>query len=394
MLVDDEGVPRVKCNGGSPLAEPDGLGDLSDDEALDEERPAEPRRRLGRLRPRAGRRHRRRRLRVSLHPRRPRHRRALRPPGGDERRRRHRRRSTSTPSARSSPTRRPAPRRRRPRPRPRSDDTTTTTTEGEETTTTTVVLGTGDVQVTLEWDSDADLDLAVTDPTGEEISFSNRGPTATGGELDVDSNVGCDDEGSIENIFWPPGQAPAGGYVADGHRLHDRQLRPGRPERRLRADDPRRRPARPGPRRHRRRGRDGRVPLHGLTCADRVRKKSPESRFGDGGSRVTAGFRPPIRPAPASPARRGSVSFWRSVTRAQVPSAHRAATSPTAAITAVRATGARASSPSGCRSGGGPGPGRCPRKRAAEGEQQPGEQVVAEEGGRSRILGGETRRAG
>jgi hypothetical protein len=98
---------------------------------------------------------------------------------------------------------------------------TTTTTEGETTTTTatdgtttTVVLGTGDVQVTLEWDSNADLDLAVTDPTGEEVSFSNSGPTATGGELDVDSNVGCDDEGSVENIFWPPGQAPAGEYTA------------------------------------------------------------------------------------------------------------------------------------------------------------------------------------
>jgi hypothetical protein len=100
-------------------------------------------------------------------------------------------------------------------------ETTATTTGGETTTTTaadgtttTVVLGTGDVQVTLEWDSDADLDLGVTDPTGEEVSFSNSGPTATGGELDVDSNVGCDGEGSVENIFWPPGQAPAGQYTA------------------------------------------------------------------------------------------------------------------------------------------------------------------------------------
>jgi hypothetical protein len=91
------------------------------------------------------------------------------------------------------------------------DETTTTSADG---TTTTIVLGTGDVQVTLEWDSDADLDLAVTDPTGEEVSFSNSGPTTTGGELDVDSNVGCDDEGSVENIFWPPGQAPAGEYTA------------------------------------------------------------------------------------------------------------------------------------------------------------------------------------
>lgn len=92
-------------------------------------------------------------------------------------------------------------------------DETTTTTEGDETTTT-VILGTGDVQVTLEWDSEADLDLAVVDPTGEEISFTNQGPSATGGELDVDSNIGCEDEGAVENIFWPPGAAPAGDYIA------------------------------------------------------------------------------------------------------------------------------------------------------------------------------------
>lgn len=75
------------------------------------------------------------------------------------------------------------------------------------------VLGTGDVQITLEWSSDADLDLAVTDPTGDNINFGNRGPTATGGQLDVDSNVGCTNNGSVENIFWPPEGAPAGDYV-------------------------------------------------------------------------------------------------------------------------------------------------------------------------------------
>src|SRR5690606_3310657 len=62
------------------------------------------------------------------------------------------------------------------------DDETTTTTEPEGTTTT-VVLGSGDVQVTLEWGSNADLDLAVTEPSGERISFGNRGPTSTGGQL-------------------------------------------------------------------------------------------------------------------------------------------------------------------------------------------------------------------
>jgi hypothetical protein len=93
-------------------------------------------------------------------------------------------------------------------------DTTTTTDAGGDTTTTTIELGTGDVQVTLQWNSPADLDLAVTDPTGETIDFGNTGPTATGGQLDVDSNVGCEDTGSVENVFWPPGQAPVGAYTA------------------------------------------------------------------------------------------------------------------------------------------------------------------------------------
>ncbi|MGH9138690.1 MAG: DUF6777 domain-containing protein, partial [Acidimicrobiales bacterium] len=92
---------------------------------------------------------------------------------------------------------------------------TTTTTEPDDTTTTTIELGTGDVQVTLEWDSPADLDLAVTEPGGERISFGNRGPTATGGQLDRDSNVGCVDNGSVENVFWPEGQAPSGPYLVE-----------------------------------------------------------------------------------------------------------------------------------------------------------------------------------
>jgi hypothetical protein len=101
---------------------------------------------------------------------------------------------------------------------PEEETTTTSTTEpGDGETTTTVVLGTGDVQITLEWFSNADLDLAVTDPTGEQISFSNRGPTATGGQLDVDSNIGCPEgvNSGVENIFWPPGGAPAGSYLVE-----------------------------------------------------------------------------------------------------------------------------------------------------------------------------------
>jgi hypothetical protein len=76
-------------------------------------------------------------------------------------------------------------------------------------------LGTGDVQVTLRWGSAADLDLAVTDPTGSTVDFETR-TSATGGSLDVDSNAACDGTTSsgVENVFWPEGQAPDGVYTA------------------------------------------------------------------------------------------------------------------------------------------------------------------------------------
>jgi hypothetical protein len=93
----------------------------------------------------------------------------------------------------------------------------TTTTAGDTTTTTagsttsSIVLGTGDVQVTLRWPSDADLDLVVVDPNGNEASRSSSTPE--GGQLDVDSNIGCQNDGSVENVFWPEGAAPAGAYT-------------------------------------------------------------------------------------------------------------------------------------------------------------------------------------
>ena len=71
--------------------------------------------------------------------------------------------------------------------------------------------GTGDVQVTLEWASDSDLDLHVTEPDGTEIYYLATGPTTTGGQLDVDSNVNCENDGGVENVYWPvvtPPRAP------------------------------------------------------------------------------------------------------------------------------------------------------------------------------------------
>ncbi|HEY8527523.1 MAG TPA: hypothetical protein VIL48_21345 [Acidimicrobiales bacterium] len=76
-------------------------------------------------------------------------------------------------------------------------------------------LGTGDVQITLRWESDADLDLHVTEPNGTEIWYADKGPTATGGQLDVDSNVSCRENGSVENVFWPTGRMPLGEYTVE-----------------------------------------------------------------------------------------------------------------------------------------------------------------------------------
>ena len=76
------------------------------------------------------------------------------------------------------------------------------------------VLGTGDVQVTLRWYSPADLDLAVTDPRGESINFSEP-RSRSGGQLDVDSNGNCATKTSnpVENVFWPTGKSPDGTYT-------------------------------------------------------------------------------------------------------------------------------------------------------------------------------------
>ena len=74
-------------------------------------------------------------------------------------------------------------------------------------------VGTGDVQVTLSWDANADVDLHVVDPAGEEVFYAHR-RSASGGELDLDSNAGCAIDGvRNENITWPVGQAPRGQYI-------------------------------------------------------------------------------------------------------------------------------------------------------------------------------------
>jgi hypothetical protein len=73
---------------------------------------------------------------------------------------------------------------------------------------------TGDVSFRLTWNGPQDLDLYVKEPDGTIIYYGNRGPTSTGGQLDVDSNAGCSgpDQSPTENVFWPVGQAPHGSY--------------------------------------------------------------------------------------------------------------------------------------------------------------------------------------
>ena len=76
-----------------------------------------------------------------------------------------------------------------------------------------LAAGTGDVQVSASWDSASDVDLHVVDPRGAEV-FYGRPSSASGGQLDLDSNAGCDiDRKNNENIRWPAGRAPAGTYT-------------------------------------------------------------------------------------------------------------------------------------------------------------------------------------
>ncbi|HEX2875973.1 MAG TPA: hypothetical protein VHP33_32205 [Polyangiaceae bacterium] len=75
-----------------------------------------------------------------------------------------------------------------------------------------VRTGTGDLKVSLTFDRSTDLDLHVVEPSKESIFFGMR-ESRTGGELDLDSNAGCQIDGvNNENVFWKTGTAPAGEY--------------------------------------------------------------------------------------------------------------------------------------------------------------------------------------
>jgi hypothetical protein len=75
-----------------------------------------------------------------------------------------------------------------------------------------VPSGIGDVKITLSFDRLHDLDLHVIEPSGDQIFYQRPGSTI-GGQLDLDSGANCmPSPSNSENVFWPPGGAPAGEY--------------------------------------------------------------------------------------------------------------------------------------------------------------------------------------
>ena len=64
--------------------------------------------------------------------------------------------------------------------------------------------GTGKLQVSLSWDQLNDVDLHVIEPNGEHIYYGHRS-SVNGGQLDIDSNAGCNINSPIvnaENIYY------------------------------------------------------------------------------------------------------------------------------------------------------------------------------------------------
>lgn len=70
-------------------------------------------------------------------------------------------------------------------------------------------VGSGELQINLTWNTDADLDLHLFEPDGNRI-FYGASTSPTGGELDLDANVGCGSVG-VENIFYNQ-VPPVGNY--------------------------------------------------------------------------------------------------------------------------------------------------------------------------------------
>ena len=83
-----------------------------------------------------------------------------------------------------------------------------------------LVVGDGSLRFTLLWDNDNDQDLHVIEPDGTRVWYASPGPSATGGQLDRDDNVGVcgrdTEPGGVENTYWPADRpAPFGTYTVE-----------------------------------------------------------------------------------------------------------------------------------------------------------------------------------
>ncbi len=87
-----------------------------------------------------------------------------------------------------------------------------------------VEVQSGEVKVSLSWDTATDVDLHVDEPGGEQIYYGHK-VSGTGGQLDLDSNAGCDiDNVNNENVFWPDGQSPNGTFTVQARMYSDCEL--------------------------------------------------------------------------------------------------------------------------------------------------------------------------
>lgn len=74
-------------------------------------------------------------------------------------------------------------------------------------------VGTGDLQISLSWDTESDVDLHLIEPDSEEIFYGEM-RSDDGGELDLDSNAGCDiDHVKNENITYQGAVPEQGHYI-------------------------------------------------------------------------------------------------------------------------------------------------------------------------------------